>query len=474
MDPRDEIERVARLSYGRLAALLAARTGSVSLAQDALSDALLRALQAWPRDGVPARPEAWLLTVARNCAADAACAGQRDARAADHLMMLEEERRAMAHAATPDRTLDLMFVCAHPAIDAGLRTPLMLQLVLGLDARRMAGAFLIPPATLGQRLTRARAKIEAARIGFALPDGDDLVPRLAHVLDAVYAAFTVGLDGDGAGDAKSASLSREALWLGSLTAARLPDQPEAQGLLALMLFTLARRGARVDAAGCLVPLADQDPALWDAGMMDDAETALRLAARAPTLGRYQIEAAIAAAHAARRQGTPADPGAIVALYRGLVALHPSLGAEVGLAGALLGAGDPAGALAVLEASKPTRAAAYQPWWAVRAHALRQAGDAPGAAAAFDRAIALTADPAARLFLTRHRGTPSRQGGVPPHALAILGAFHEPCGGNPAGTAGDGHARQPDVGGLGRPVPAPARLCHRGRGGGRPAREPARG
>jgi RNA polymerase sigma-70 factor, ECF subfamily len=173
----------------------------------------------------------------------------------------------MGQAATPDRTLNLMFVCAHPAIEPRMRTPLMLQLVLGLDARRMAGAFLIPPGTLGQRLTRARAKIEAARIGFALPDGDDLAPRLGHVLDAIYAAFTVGLDGESEGDAKSTSLAREALWLGSLVAAQLPGEPEAQALLALMLYTQARRPARVDATGCLVPLDAQDTALWDARML---------------------------------------------------------------------------------------------------------------------------------------------------------------------------------------------------------------
>jgi RNA polymerase sigma-70 factor (ECF subfamily) len=409
VDAAAELERVARLSHGRLAARLAARTGSLSAAMDALSDALVRALEVWPRDGVPSRPEAWLMTVARNRAADAARAGQRGARAVAHLALLEDERHAMAHAVTPDRTLDLMFVCAHPAIDAGMRTPLMLQLVLGLDARRMAAAFLIPPATLGQRLTRARAKIEAARIGFELPEGDDLVPRLGPVLDAVYAAFTVGTDGDGAGDAKSASLAREALWLGSLVAARLPDQPEAQGLLALMLFTFARRGARVDASGCLVPLEAHDTRQWDGAMMDDAESSLRLAARMPTLGRYQIEAAIAAAHTARRHGTAPDPGEIVALYRGLVALHPSLGAEVGLAGALIEAGDAPAALAVLDAADPARAKDYQPWWAVRAHAQRHAGNGPGAAAAFDRAIALTADPAVRLFLTRCRDAPGPRG-----------------------------------------------------------------
>jgi RNA polymerase sigma-70 factor, ECF subfamily len=247
----DEIEKVARLSHGRLAAVLAARTGSMTDAMDALSEAVLRALEVWPIRGVPDNPEGWLVATARNRAADAGRRSARAARAADTLALLEEERAEMGQAATPDRTLNLMFVCAHPAIDARMRTPLMLQLVLGLDARRMAGAFLIPPGTLGQRLTRARAKIEAARIGFALPDGADLAPRLAHVLDAIYAAFTVGIDGDGAGDAKSASLAREALWLGSLVAAQMPREAEAQALFALMLYTQARRPARVDARDAL-------------------------------------------------------------------------------------------------------------------------------------------------------------------------------------------------------------------------------
>ncbi len=397
-----ELERVARLSHGRLVALIAARTGSVTAAQDALSEALLRALRVWPRDGIPARPEAWLLTTARNCAADAARAGRRADGAAAHLALLEEERTAMGQAATADRTLDLMFVCAHPAIEARMRTPLMLHLVLGLDARRMAAAFLVPPGTLGQRLTRARAKIEAARIGFALPEGDDLAPRMAHVLDAIYTAFTVGIDGAAAGDAKSTSLAREAVWLGSLVAARLPDQAEAQALCALMLYTEARRAARVGPDGCLIPLAEQDPARWDARLLDEADLALRRATRAATLGRYQIEAAIAAAHSASRHRQAIDWSAISGLYRGLVALHPTTGAQVGLAAALAEAGDPTAARTALDAVDPARAAIYQPWWAVRAAVLARLGDRASAADAYGRAIALTADPAARLYLARRR------------------------------------------------------------------------
>lgn len=402
MNAADEIERVARLSYGRLVAILAARMGGATDAMDALSDAVVRALEIWPERGIPERPEAWLIATARNRAADAGRQSARAARGVDHLSLLEEERAEMGRAATPDATLNLMFVCAHPSIDARMRTPLMLQLVLGLDARRMAGAFLIPPGTLGQRLTRTRAKIEAARIGFSLPSAEDLVPRLGHVLDAIYAAFTVGHDGDGASDAKSTSLAREALWLGSLVAAQMPSSAEAQALFALMLFTHARRPARVDAAGCLVPLEQQDVSLWDARMMDDADMALRLAARNPTLGRYQIEAAIAAAHAVRRHGRPTDWVTIAGLYRGLAALHPTTGALTGLAAALGEAGDAAAGLAVLSEADPALSAGYQPWWAVRAHLLAASGDAANAMAAYDRAIALSHDPASRAFLASRK------------------------------------------------------------------------
>ncbi len=400
MSAADEIERVARLSYGRLVAILAARTGNVTDAADALSVAMVRALELWPRRGVPANPEAWLVAVARNQATDAARASARLARAADTLALLEEERNATGETAIPDHRLNLMFVCAHPAIGSRMRTPLMLQLVLGIDARRMAGAFLISPGTLGQRLTRARAKIETARIGFALPEGADLAPRLSHVLDAIYAAFTVGVDGDGAGDAKSTSLAREALWLASLVAAQMPDAPEAQALLALMLYTQARRPARIDEAGCLVPLDRQDTGKWDKRMMADADLALRRAARTPTLGRYQIEAAIAAAHADRRNGRPTDWPAIVGLYRGLVALHPTTGALTGLAAALGEAGDPAGGLAVLGEVKLDHGLAYQPWWAVRATLLARTGAEEEARESFQRAIALCSDPAVRTYLAR--------------------------------------------------------------------------
>ncbi len=400
--PHEALERLARLSYGRLVARLAARTGSVSAAADALSDALVRALETWPRRGVPDQPEAWLIATAKNCLVDAARHAQVAARGEAHLTLLQEERSDMAQAATPDRILNLMFVCAHPAIDAAMRTPLMLQLVLGLDARRMAGAFLIAPGTLSQRLTRARAKIEVARIRFALPDTADMADRLDPVLAAIYAAYTVGSDGQMAGDAKSSALAREAIWLASLLASRMPGEPEAQALLALMLYAEARRSARLDAEGRFVPLEVQDVAIWDEGLMRDADLAMRMAARNATLGRYQIEAAIQAAHADRRHRSPTDWRAIADLYRGLVALHPTTGAITGLAAALGEAEGAAAGLAALERVDPARAESYQPLWAVRAHLLRRAGDRPGALAAYGRAISLSPDPAVRAFLETRR------------------------------------------------------------------------
>ena len=398
----DAFERAARLSYGRLVATIAARTGNVAAAADALSDALLRALETWPVRGVPDSPEAWLIAAARNCATDAGRHVRVAAAAEAHLVLLQEERAEMVDAATPDRILNLMFVCAHPAIDARMRTPLMLQLVLGLDARRMAGAFLVPPGTLGQRLTRARAKIEAARIGFALPEPEEMGPRLGHVLDAIYAGYTVGADGHAAGDVKASALAREAIWLGSLIASQLPREAEAQALIALMLYAEARRAARTDAEGRFVPLEEQNPALWDERLLTDADLALRLAGRSPTLGRYQIEAAIQAAHADRRYGRATDWAAVAALYRGLVALYPTTGAITGLAAALGETEGPGAALAVLDTADPARAAGYQPWWAVRAHLLRQAGEHRAAATAYDRAIALSSDLAIRDLLAGRR------------------------------------------------------------------------
>lgn len=401
-DAARAIERVARLSYGRLVGRLVARTGSLADAEDALSDALTRALEVWPRDGVPGNPEAWLSMAARNRATDRARTRALPDTYQMELTRMAEER-AETQAPTTDPRLPLMFICAHPAIDPALRAPLMLQAVLGLDAKRMAGVFLVPPGTLGQRLTRIKAKIESAKIGFELPEGRDFDDRMADVLNAIYAAYAVGYNGIPAGDKKAAGLAQEAIWLASLVAAGYPQASEAHGLFALMLFSEARRPARTDPeTGALIPLEEQDTSLWDIAYLDDAERALANASTNATLGRYQIEASIQAVHAARRRMDATDWAELKLLYAGLVAIAPTIGARTGQAAVLAETDGPQAALATLDAIEAARVGTYQPWWATRAHVLARIGDTEAALDAFDRAIGLSDDPAARTYLATRK------------------------------------------------------------------------
>ncbi|MEM9010810.1 MAG: DUF6596 domain-containing protein [Pseudomonadota bacterium] len=401
-DAARAVERVARLSYGRLVARLAARTGSLADAEDALSDALTRALETWPSTGVPDNPDAWLTTTARHRAVDRARTGALPIAYEQDLSRMAEERAATPAPATDPR-LPLMFVCAHPAIEPALRAPLMLQAVLGLDARRMASVFLLAPATLGQRLTRVKAKIERAAMRFELPEGPEFDARMGDVLNAIYAAYAVGYNGIPAGDRKAADLAEEAIWLVSLVAEALPQAAEAHGLFALMLFAEARRPARTDAAtGALIPLSEQDVRLWDAGLLADAEKALANAARHLSLGRYQLEASIQAVHAARRRTGETDWAELKLLYAGLVRIAPTIGARTGEAAVLAETDGPAVALSALDAIAEADRRSYQPWWATRAHVLARLGRVEEARAAFDRAIGLTDDPAARLYLSARK------------------------------------------------------------------------
>lgn len=394
-----EVARVARESYGRLVALLAVRTRDIAAAEDALGDALAAALATWPRSGVPDRPEAWLLTAARRRLLDAARAAgvRRDAAPTLALTALTVEEAEDERGAIPDRRLALMFACTHPAIAAAIQAPLMLQVVLGIDAARIAAAFLASPAAIGQALSRAKAKLRDAAIPFAEPAPEERPARVGAVRDAVYAALALGHDDAAAG----AALADEALWLARVAAALLPDDAEVLGLLALALHVEARRGARRAADGSYVPLDTQDPGLWNRAMILEAEQALHRAAPMRSPGRYQLEAAIQSAHAGRLFGHPPEPEAIAVLYGALVAHAPSIGAQVGRAGALLAARGPEEALAALDAI--TGAEGYQPWWAMRAETLSRLGR-PEAAAAYARAIALAEDPAVRAFLrTRQAG-----------------------------------------------------------------------
>jgi predicted RNA polymerase sigma factor len=403
-DARRTVEAVARGSYGRLLAYLSRETRDVAGAEDALSETLLTALTSWPKDGVPRQPEAWLLTAARHRLIDQARRRRVRSEHEDTVRLLTGESAAATVTGDTfaDRRAELLFVCAHPAIDPSLHTPLMLQTVLGLDAARIAQAFLVPPATMGQRLVRAKRKILEAGIPFELPEDDDLPERLDAVLEAIYAAYGLGRDEVAGVDQPSEDLAEEAVWLARVVLDRLPDEPEVRGLLALMLFCDARRSTRRTPDGRYVPLSDQNPAAWSAAAIREAETELAAASRLGRIGRFQLEAAIQSVHADRGQTGRVDWAAIVAFYEHLVHIAPTLGARVAQAAAVAELHGPEAGLAKLETIERASVATYQPFWAVRAHLLRQAGDIAAAVEAYDLAIGLAQDPATRQFLLDRR------------------------------------------------------------------------
>ena len=403
-DARETVEAVARSSYGRLLAYLCSETRDVAGAEDALSDALLAALASWPGHGVPRQPEAWLLTAARHRLVDQARRTRVREEHRETLRSLASEGLATASGgAFPDRRVELLFVCAHPAIDPALHTPLMLQTVLGLDAARIAQAFLVAPSTMGQRLVRAKRKIRQAGILFALPQDDDLPPRLEAVLEAIYAAYGLGRHEAAGVDPAAEDLADEAIWLARVVRQRMPDEPEVRGLVALMLFCHSRRSARRAPDGRYVPLSEQDPEAWSAGAIREAEAELSAAAELHRPGRFQLEAAIQSVHAERAQTGRTDWGAIAVLYEHLVRLAPSLGARVARAAALAEAHGPAEGLATLDRIERAAVTTYQPYWAVRAHLVRSLGREAEAREAYDRAIGLAEDPATRQFLLARRG-----------------------------------------------------------------------
>ncbi|MEO8758305.1 MAG: DUF6596 domain-containing protein [Devosia sp.] len=392
-------ERVARESYGRLVAFLAARTRDLAGAEDALSEAFAAALRMWPADGVPGNPDAWLLTVARRRQTDSIRRRQTRNAGEQHLTLIADEIEDAAQEGhlIPDRRLALMFACAHPAIERGMRAPLILQTVLGMTAEDIAAAFLIPPATMGQRLVRAKTRIRDAGIPFSIPEKEDLGERLHAVLDAIYAAYSKGWSE--IGDTGVPEIADEAVWLGRLVVSLLPAEPEAKGMLALMLHAEARRAARRSPTGAYVPLEQQDTSLWDDSQIALAEQFLHDANRAGPSGRYQLEAAIQSAHTARRLTGIANWAIIVKLYDHLFAMTQSPVVILNRAVALAEVEGPGAALAALAPLRDDkRMQSYQPYWAARGHLLARANHRPEAAEAFTIAIGLTTDDAVQTYL----------------------------------------------------------------------------
>ena len=413
---------VARRSYARLLAILAARDGDIVAAEDCLSDAFTQALTTWPARGIPANPEAWLLTVARNRRRDnqQSAAARLTDRLDDHDLARTPAETVAALATIdadeiPDRRLALMFVCAHPAIDSSARTPLMLQTVMGFDADAIARAFAVPTATMAQRLVRAKRRIRDARIPFVVPERAPVDGRLAAVLEAIYGAYAIEYPLV-AGETQRESLSHEALYLARLLAELMPSEPEVLGLAALLALSLARRSA-MQSSGRFIPLDEQDVSRWDGALIAEGERLLAQARVAhanvthdahggiasTSAGRFEIEAAIQSAHSARIHGRETDWNRVLELHTSLLRVASTLGARVAHA-ATVGRvhGAAAGLIALDSIERELGGASavgrFQPWWAARAHLLVQWGDLTMARDAYARCIALTADPLLRAWL----------------------------------------------------------------------------
>jgi RNA polymerase sigma-70 factor (ECF subfamily) len=398
------IERVARESYGRLVAYLSSHTRDVASAEDALSNALVAALTTWPGDGVPQNPEAWLLTTARHSLIDLVRHQQVAVASEPTLLLLRDEpKEATLAAEFPDERLKLLFVCTHPAIDPAIHTPLMLQTVLGLDAVRIAHAFLVSPTTMGQRLVRAKTKIRDGGIQFAVPQEHELPQRLDAVLDAIYAAFGIGWDDVAGVDQRGRELAEEAIWLARVLLQLMHREAEVRGLLALMLHCEARRRARRGPDGRYIPLSEQDSQRWSRPLIEEAERHLAEASSRGRWGRFQLEAAIQSVHAERARSGRTEWVAIMFFYEQLIRISPTLGTRTGYAAAVAEAKGPEAGLAVLDGIDMDSVSGYQPYWAVRAHLLQRLGKTSEAVDAFDRAIGLAEDPAVRQFLLQRRG-----------------------------------------------------------------------
>ncbi len=393
------IAQVFREEHGRAVAVLVRAFGDIDLAEECVQEAFATAVARWPVDGVPPAPAGWIITTARNKALDRLRRESvRDDRQAEALRLAEKHSgRDPAPEEGPvlDDRLRLIFTCCHPALAPSARVALTLRLLGGLTTAEIARAFLVPEATMAQRLVRAKGKIKAARIPYRVPHDADLPERLRGVLAVVYLVFNEGYTASGGASLVRDDLCHEAIRLGRLLVELMPDEPEAVGLLALMLLAAARREARTDGDGRLVPLPSQDRARWDAGLVAEGRDLVRACLRRGRPGPYQIQAAIQAVHT----DVPTDWTQVVALYDQLLALAPTPVAALNRAVAVAEVEGPAAALALVEPLPLERLHVYH---AVRADLLRRLGRFTEAADAYAAAVACTSNAAEVAFLEARR------------------------------------------------------------------------
>jgi RNA polymerase sigma-70 factor (ECF subfamily) len=387
-----EVEAVFRAEYGRAVSVLVRFLGDIDLAEEAVQDAFATALGKWPQTGVPPSPAGWIITTARNRALDRLRReAKRDARHAEAALLHTPDAPAEEGPVRDDR-LRLIFTCCHPALAPQARVALTLRLLGGLTTPQIARAFLVPEPTMAQRIVRAKAKIRDARIPYRVPRDADLPDRLQGVLAVVYLIFNQGYEG-------TPELTSEALRLGRLLVDLMPDEPEAVGLLALMLLADSRRDARQDEHGELVPLPEQDRARWNRELIAEGQSLVRRCLRRDRPGPYQIQAAIQAVHSDAATAEDTDWGQILTLYDQLTVFTPSPVVALNRAVAVAETEGPRPALELVDALDLD---AYHVFHAVRADLLRRLGRDTEAVRAYEAAAERAESPAERAFLERRR------------------------------------------------------------------------
>ncbi|MCW2524883.1 MAG: polymerase subunit sigma-24 [Frankiales bacterium] len=407
MGPAEEVAAVFRAEYGRCLATLIRFLGDINLAEEAVQEAFVIALERWPQTGTPPNPGAWITTTARNRAIDyLRREGSRDERQAQaaSLQASEPDPGAEEWAPVSDDRLRLIFTCCHPALGADKQIALTLRLLGGLQTPEIARAFLVPEATMAQRIVRAKRKIAAAGIPYRIPSEAELPERLNGVLSVIYLVFNEGYTASSGAELTREDLCAEAIRLARVLVELMPDEPEAVGLLALLLLIHARRPARVDAAGGLVRLGEQDRGCWDRSLISEGHELVRACLRRNQPGPYQLQAAINAVHADAGTAADTDWRQILALYDQLFAQLPTpvvaLNRSVAVA-------EVAGPLAALEILDSLELSGYHLYHATRADLLRRLGRESEATLAYDAALAGTTNEAERAFLRRARGETAR-------------------------------------------------------------------